>query len=170
MSLEDDKQATRRSLSQTVWHTRRYHFSLSQWWRHGYFRMSHCSPPLAIWSLFQEEEGEKKTTTKNQALLNLSLFFFLFQRFTAWAKIINIWPTEQLVAAEKFCLHVTRLGFQQRGGALETKKFILGCRTAGEQRWRLVFRMIDHFKNTDIPVQSSKVPHLTQWLIIDHRQ
>lgn len=56
-----------------------------------------------------------------------SCFFPLIflQRFTAWVKIINIWPTEQLATDENLCLHPTQLGFQQKGGALDTQKCIL---------------------------------------------
>lgn len=67
--------------------------------------------------------GRKLFSNQNRALL--CLFFFFFQRFTAWVKIINIWPTEQLDADEKFCLHPTWLVFQQRGGTLDTQKLIL---------------------------------------------
>lgn len=57
-------------------------------------------------------KGKKTFKPKKLAMLSWSLLFFFFHRFTAWAKIINILPTEQLVAAEKFCLHLSRCVFQ----------------------------------------------------------
>lgn len=93
--------------------------------------------------------GRKESNNQRPGLAKFVLvffFFFFYLRFTAWAKIINIWPTGQLIVAEKFCLHLTQLGLKQRGGTLETQKFILERRGAGEQHWCLVFRMIDHFK------------------------